>query len=269
MVISRLVLLGGFLLVASGCADSIVLPSNHDVISPGELRRSVIEVNAKAVEIWITRSTGAAARDPAAFVLYFGGNGDRADRWLQVVANGWGSRPVELWGMNYPGCGGSEGPTRVAAVGPDAVAVYDALRHTAGSRPIYIDGSSLGTTAALCVAARRPVAGLILRNPPPLRQLILGHYGWWNLWLLAIPTSMQIPADLDSIANAARCRSPAVFVLSGADQVVPPRYHRLVVDAYAGPKQIIDVPGASHNDPLPKEAGDQLQRAMDWLVPAK
>jgi pimeloyl-ACP methyl ester carboxylesterase len=183
------------------------------------------------------------------------------------VANGWGSRPVELWGMNYPGCGGSEGPTRVAAVGPDALAVYDALRQPAGSRPIYIDGSSLGTTAALCVAAQRPVAGLILRNPPPLRQLILGHYGWWNLWLLAIPTSMQIPAELDSIANAARCRSPAIFVLSGADQVVPPRYHRMVVNAYSGPKQIIDVPGASHNDPLPKEAGDQLQRAMDWLMP--
>lgn len=266
---TRLFLLCGLLLLACGCADSFVLPSNHDVISPGNLRRGVLEVNGKAVEVWITRSPGAATREPAAFVLYFGGNGDRADRWLEVVANGWGNRPVELWGMNYPGCGGSDGPTRLAAVGPDALAVYDALRQTAGPRPIYLHGSSLGTTAALCVAARRPVAGLVLHNPPPLRELILGHYGWWNLWLLAIPVSMQIPADLDSIANGSRCHAPAVFVLSGADQVVPPHYHRLVVDAYAGPKQVIDVPGASHSAPLPHEAGDQLQRAMDWLMPPK
>jgi fermentation-respiration switch protein FrsA (DUF1100 family) len=77
---------------------------------------------------------------------------------------------------------------------------------------------------------------------------------------------MHLPADLDSIANGARCRAPAVFVLSGADQVVPPKYHKLVVDAYAGPKRIIDVPGARHNDPLPPEAGEQVQRAMDWLL---
>jgi len=30
-------------------------------------------------------------------------------------------------------------------------------------------------------------ADLILTNPPPLRQLIMGHYGWWNLWLAAAP----------------------------------------------------------------------------------
>jgi hypothetical protein len=127
----------------------------------------------------------------------------------------------------------------------------------------------LGTTAALCVVARRPVAGLVLHNPPPLRQLILGHYGWWNLWLLAIPVSAQIPHDLDSVANAARCHAPAVFVLSGADHVVPPQYQRLVVDAYAGPKRLIAVPGAPHNAPLPREAGQQLQHDIDWLMSGK
>lgn len=270
---SRLRILGLLLFVslptAGGCADSFVLPSNHEVLSPTGMTRRMVPVNGKQVEVWITRSPGAVGHEPAAYVLFFVGNADRAERWLSVVADGWDKRPVEAWGMNYPGSGGSDGPARLASIGPDALGVYDAMRRVAGSRPIFIHAASLGTTAALCVAARRPVAGLVLHNPPPLRQLILGHSGWWNLWLLAIPVSAQIPHDLDSIANAERCHAPAVFVLSGADQVVPPRYHWMVVDAYAGPKRVISVPGASHNEPLPHEAGEQLQRDIDWLMSGK
>ncbi|HEY2588636.1 MAG TPA: alpha/beta hydrolase [Tepidisphaeraceae bacterium] len=223
-------------------------------------------MNGKRVEVWTTGSPGARDRAPSGYVLFFGGNGDRADRWLHVVADGWGDRPVVVWGMNYPGYGGSDGPTRLDAVAPDALAVYDALRNVAGSKPIYLHASSFGTTAALCVAARRPVAGLVLHNPPPLRQLILGNYGWWNLWLLAFPVSAQIPPELDSISNAAHCSAPAVFVLSGADTVVPPRFQQMVVGTYAAPKRVIDVPGASHNDPLPRDAGERVQRAIDWLT---
>lgn len=257
------------LLAGGGCADSFVLPSNHEILSPTGMTRRIVAVAGKQVEVWVTRSPSAVGHEPAAYVLFFVGNGDRAERWLSVVADGWDKRPVEAWGMNYPGYGGSDGPARLAAIGPDALGVYDAMRKVAGWRPIFIHAASLGTTAALCVAARRPVAGLVLHNPPPLWQLIMGHYGWWNLWLLALPVSAQIPHDLDSIANAARCHAPAVFVLSGADRVVPPRFHRLVVDAYAGPKRVIDVPGAPHNAPLPHEAAEQLQRDIDWLMSGK
>ena len=49
------------------------------------------------------------------------------------------------------------------------------------------------------VAANRPVAAIVLQNPPPLRQLILGHYGWWNLWLIATPVALGVPSELDSL----------------------------------------------------------------------
>lgn len=256
-------------LAAGGCADSFVLPGNHERLSPVDMERRIVEVDGKHVEVWITRSPGALTHEPQAYVLFFVGNGDRAERWLSVVADGWDQRPVEVWGMNYPGYGGSDGPTRLAQIGRNALGVYDAVGKIAGPRPIFIHAASLGTTAALCVAARRPVAGLVLHNPPPLRQLILGHYGWWNLWILAVPVSAQIPSDLDSIANATHCHAPAVFVLSGADRVVPPQFQRLVVSAYAGAKRVIEVPGASHNQPLPREAGKQLRHDIDWLMSEK
>lgn len=167
--------------------------------------------------------------------------------------------------MNYPGSGGSDGPARLARVGTDAVAAFDAAKRAAGRRPVFIWAGSFGTTAALHVAARRPVDGMFLQNPRPLRQLILGSYGLWNLWLLAGPAALQIPSDLDSIANARKATAPVVFTLSLADEVIPDRYHRMVVDAYAGPKRVIEMPGARHDDPLTREAAQQFNEGIDWV----
>ena len=248
-----------------GCADSLIIQTNHETIDPGGATRRVVRVDGRVVECWVTRSAGAMGTEPRAFVLFFVGKGDRADRWIVAVAGAWKNWPVELWGMNYPGSGGSEGPPRLAQLGPDALGVFDEMKRVAGDRPIFIQAGSLGTVPALCVAARRPVAGMVLQNPVPLRQLILGRYGWWNLWLVALPASMQLPADLNSTANAAHSRAPAIFISAGADRVIPPHYHRLVIDAYAGPKKIVPVPGANHNDPLPREAAQELARDLDWL----
>ena len=93
------------------------------------------------------------------------------------------------------------------------------------------------------------VAGLILHNPPALRQLILHQHGWWNLWLLAGPIAAQIPADLESIANARVAHTRAIFLLAEQDEIVAPRFQRLVVDAYAGEKRVITLRGAYHNSP--------------------
>lgn len=251
---------------ACGCADdSLVLSPNHEAIDPGTATRRVVHVNGRAVECWVARSPGARRDGPRAFVMLFPGKGDRADRWTAAVARSWGDLPVEMWGLNYPGSGGSDGPVRLRLVVPDAQAVFDAMHKTAPGRPVFLYAGSFGTAVALGLAARRPVAGLILQNPVPLRQLIMGRYGWWNLWLLASPVAASIPPDLDSIANAHRVTAPAVFLLADRDEVIPPRYHQMVVDAYAGPKRVIPLPGARHNDPLTREAAEALARDRTWL----
>ena len=131
-------------------------------------------------------------------------------------------------------------------------------------------GTSIGATAALHVAAHRPVAGLILQNPPPLREMILRRFGWWNLWLLAGPVALQIPKDLDSIANVRkRLVRAAIFLLAEKDEVVPPGYHKLVVDAYAGEKRVISLPSAHHNDPIEGTALADLNNGLELVADAK
>ena len=107
---------------------------------------------------------------------------------------------------------------------------------------------------------------MILQNPPPLKQLILGAHGWWNLWLLATPVTLSVPGELDSIANARRCTAPAVFLLAQDDEVIPPPYQRKIIDAYAGEKHVIKLKGARHVQPLTSEQEDQLHKQMDWLL---
>jgi pimeloyl-ACP methyl ester carboxylesterase len=204
--------------------------------------------------------------------LRFYGNADRADRWAAIEAEMWNNRAVEIWGMNYPGFGGSTGPARLSRIGPATLAAFDELQRQATSQsataPIVLFGTSIGVTAALHVAESHPteIAGVILHNPVPLREIILRQFGWWNLWLLAGPIALQIPQDLDGIANARASRAPAIFLLAEKDEIVAPRFHQLVVQAYAGEKRLIELRGAHHNDPIEGTALADLNGALDWLL---
>jgi len=248
--------------------DRLVLfPSTYRIDAGAAVRKS-IPFQAGELEVWTSRSALAQQRgQPELFVLRFYGNADRADRWVAAEAEMWNNRAVEVWGMNYPGFGGSTGPTRLAKLGPAALTTFDELQKVAGSRPIVVFGASLGTTTALHIAAHRKIAGLILHNPPALRQIILRQFGWWNLWLFAGPMAYKIPSDLDSVANARTSHVPAIFLLAENDEVVAPRFQQMVVNAYAGEKRIISLPGAGHNSPIEGTALADFHHALDWLSP--
>jgi pimeloyl-ACP methyl ester carboxylesterase len=247
----------------------ILFPTTSPIEAHGAVRQMIPFQNGE-LELWTAKSQLARGNGTAdVHILRFYGNADRAERWTAVEAEMWNNRAVEIWGMNYPGFGGSTGPAKLVRIGPAALTAFDALHNEAGNRPIVIFGASLGATAALHVTANRPVAGVILHNPPALREMILRQFGWWNLWLLAGPIALQVPRDLDSIANAKMVHAPAIFLLAEKDEVVAPRYHRLVVDAYAGEKRVIALPGAYHNSPIEGAALADLHGALHWLLSAQ
>ena len=248
--------------------DRLMLFPSTSPRDPEGATRRFIPFESGQLEIWTARSPRCRPGvPPDAYFLRFYGNADRADGNVAPEAMGWNAaRAVEIWGVNYPGFGGSTGPSGLARIGPAALTAFDALRQTAAGRPIFVFGTSMGTTAALHVAAHRPVAGVVLHNPPPLRQLVLRQYGWWNLWLLAGWVAWRIPDALDSLANARAVHAPGVFVLAEKDMLVAPRFQRMVVDAYAGEKRLVPLPGASHISPIEGPALEAFGRAVDWLL---
>src|SRR6266481_5091262 len=155
----------------------ILFPTRAPIATGGAVRTTVPFENGE-VEVWTAQSRRAHEQGGAdVFILRFYGNADRADWWAAAEAEMWNDRAIEIWGMNYPGFGGSTGPTRLSRIGPAAVAAFDELRRHARDRPILPYGASIGATAALHIAAHRPVAGLVLHNPPPLREMILHQFG--------------------------------------------------------------------------------------------
>ena len=245
----------------------ILFPTTAPIDAEGAVRKMLPFQNGQ-LEVWTAKSRLAQQKGGAdIYVLRFYGNADRADRWAAAEAEMWNDRAVEVWGMNYPGFGGSTGPAHLSRIGPAALTAFDELKRHAADRPVVAFGTSIGATPALHVAAHRRVAGLILHNPVPLREIILRRFGWWNLWLLAGPVALQIPKDLDSVSNAKTIHAPAIFLLAEEDEVVPPRYHKLVVDAYAGEKRVISLHGAYHNDPIEGVGLADFYHALDWFLP--
>jgi hypothetical protein len=273
--------LGLFYLIAvvivGGCADQLLLfPSRGPISTSG--KAVMVQTPTGGVELWAIRSDGMPPLGPAihngielkepapeAYALGFVGNGSRAEVECENFVRYFSQHTVVLYVMNYPGFGASEGKAKVASIPAAALAAYDYVAKKAHGKPIFLVGHSMGTTAALYVATQRPVAGLILHNPPPLRQLIMGRFGWWNGWIAASMVCHAVPDELESLRNAPKVDRPAVFLLAGRDTLVTPPYQMKVVDAYAGPKKLIHLPSYGHNDPVEDNDLPEVWSAVEWM----
>jgi pimeloyl-ACP methyl ester carboxylesterase len=218
-----------------------------------------------SIEIW-TRTVGATDWDDVdVFVLKFSGTAGRAERATYHPMDYWTDLRAELWSFNPPGYGGSTGTASLNTLAAAAATAYRELADIAQGRPIIVMGNSLGTVAALYLSANFPVAGLVLRNPPPVRQLIVGRHGWWNLWVASWLIAQRVPRQICSISNAARSHCPAVFLSSRRDKTVPPQFHDRIIDAYRGPHRVLELKEAEHATSLNLEEQRQYAQHLDWL----
>ena len=244
--------------------DRLILrPSRRPLACAGKVRRT-IPFGGGSLEVW-THRAGAVDREPDVFVLKYPGAGGRAELATDHPVKAWPGWCGEIWTLNPPGYGGSTGPATLQTVAAAARTAFDEVQRQAAGRPILVTGSSLGGAAALAVAANCPVAGLLLRNPPPLRETIRTRFGGPLWWLGAALIARQIPEALCAIRNAQRATAAAVFVVSGRDRTVPPQCQQQVIDAYAGEKRVLVVPDADHHSPLDAEYQPQYESLFAWL----
>ncbi len=254
------------ILLVSIFPDRVVLFPSRYAINPPLMSREVVAAPSGNLDVCVMRTPQAIlANQPDAYVLAFNGNGSRAENELIRLMPMWDEHAVEIWAMNYPGYGQSAGAAKLRNIPPAALAAYDALARRASGKPIFVSGHSIGTTAALYVAAHRPVVGLVLHNPPPLRQLINGRFGWFDFWIASSRVAAAVPDELDSLANASPCKEPAVFILAGHDTFVLPKYQQMVVGAYAGPKESVRIASYEHNTPVTAPEVTAVRVKIDWL----
>jgi len=181
-----------------------------------------------------------AAATPAPAVLYFGGNGEEAS-WT-LADNRW-PREVTVVALNYRGYGTSEGKPSADHLKADALELFDlvAARSDVDRTRIAMFGRSLGTAVATHVAAERPVARVILVSPyDSLAAVGQGHYPF-------LPVSLMLRHKFAPVDEAPRCRMPLLAIVAPADSIIRVAHSRALFDAWAGPKEWIEIRGADHN----------------------
>ncbi len=250
-------------LVPLGCADRLLLHPSVGSIPLGRGAHAAIPFGDGTLDIVRVR---LGSGPPRARVLVFTGNAGRAEREIEAAARLFEAHAVELIALNPPGFGASSGRATLGSLGPSGVALFDAIRAEDASTPLGVYGNSMGGVVALHVASRREVAGVVLRNPPPLRDLILGNYGWWNLWLIALPIALSVPSELDAIENAAAIRVPVVLLRADSDRTVPPEFQVRIEQAFQCPKTTIEYAGG-HNEGLDGPTTARARAAIAEFLP--
>ncbi len=175
-------------------------------------------------------------------IVLNGNGGNRAYRAMLAAALAPHGLSTLLF--DYRGYGGNAGTPSEAGLVRDAHAALDyALsRQDVDPNHVIYFGESLGGSVATALAAARPPSALILRSPfASLADVARYHYPFLPVgWLLRerYPTVELI--------RQVTCRT--LVIVGDADRIVPASQTRLVFDAAAGPKRLLTLEGADHND---------------------
>ncbi|NND97307.1 MAG: alpha/beta hydrolase [Pirellulaceae bacterium] len=252
--------------------DRLVLRPSREPIDHGSLERVVLHWGADKhlLEYFVQ----ANHEDDAALdllVLKFPGTAGRAERTTPFPAQMFPDSPSETWTWNPPGYGGSQGRASLQRMKDASLEFFrHAMDHArvSDSTRIWIVGNSLGCVTALHVATEVTNcdrAGILLRNPPPLTDVVKHVARRYPLGRLIHPVAESLIDEMNATLSASRVELPAVFLQSERDELVLPAMQQKVFDAYAGPKQLVLLEGLSHGGVATEYHEPVIRESVQWL----
>lgn len=174
-------------------------------------------------------------------IIYYGGNGEEISHNLLLDAF-WEEHSFLM--VNYRGYGDSEGVPSQTNLFQDALFLLDhiAQQESIPLEHIILMGRSLGSGVAVHVAKHRMVKAIILITPfDSVKNVAQHHYPF-------VPVSPLLKHPFDSVALAPEIDIPLLGIIGTNDQIIANSFSHNLIDAWKGPKQLVTIPGASHND---------------------
>jgi uncharacterized protein len=175
-------------------------------------------------------------------LLWFYGNGENIAAIAPVLRD-LAPPHASLLVLDYPGYGGSQGRATEAGLYATAEAAYAALAQRADVDPtrVYVYGRSIGSAAAVRLAGRHAVAGLVL-DSPFTNALEMSRA------LYAILPRFILRLSLDNLQGMRDVACPVLVFHGTADRLAPPEMGRRVAAVAPRGAELVLIEGAGHND---------------------
>ncbi len=161
----------------------------------------------------------------------------------------------------YPGYGPRAGDVGEGPLVDDAARSI-ALAHRQYGPPLLVLGESLGAGVAAAAVVRQSeaVAGLMLITPwDRLENVASFHYPW-------LPVGWLLRDRYDSVVHLDGFNRPVVVAVAAQDEIVPARFGEALYRALPGPKRLLVMPGAGHNDWPGRVDAGWWRQALDFLL---
>jgi pimeloyl-ACP methyl ester carboxylesterase len=161
----------------------------------------------------------------------------------------------------YPGYGprdGALGEQSLVADGQQTIA----LAHRLYGTPLLLIGESLGAAVAASAASHEhdKTAGLLLVSPwDRLAHVAAYHYPW-------LPVKWLLNDQYDSAAHLSAFDRPVLVVVAERDSIVPTRFSEALYRALPGPRRLIVVKDAEHNDWIAHIDESWWREAIDFVL---
>ena len=244
----------------------LLAPSSRRL--PCEKQEVQVPYRHGAVQLWHERSPDGESTHvdpPELLILRLLGRRGRAELATQDPSNRLKGVRSITWTLNPPGFGGSSGPITVAAYVGSVVAAYDFLAARFAGVPIWVYGKSIGGTAAMYLAAHRPVSALVAKNLIDVPATVHRRIRPWVPRAIGDVIESSIPAEFRPRLWSHRSSCPALFVISTADRLSWPHMQDAVVASYAGVATVLQVAGTHDDQALVPEDEARYASAINSL----
>ncbi|MEA5410378.1 alpha/beta fold hydrolase [Synechococcus sp. BA-120 BA3] len=212
----------------------LYFPQPRAADAPGELLALPITGGPPGGRVLVTvrRRPGPLA------LLYFGGNAEAVEGQLPLLTAAFPEHSLYL--LHYRGYGGSSGQPSERALFADALALFDRVRADHGQ--IAVIGRSLGSAVAVHVAARRPVARLVLVTPfDSIEAVAARHYP-------LVPVGLLLQDKYRSDQAAPRVGAPTLLIAAERDEVIPRANTDALLSSFRpGVASLVVLPVEGHN----------------------
>jgi uncharacterized protein len=174
-------------------------------------------------------------------VIFFQGNADtlagRAGRFREIAAAG-----VGLLALSFRGYGGSTGHPTEDGLHRDAMAAYEFAAARYSTDRIVLWGYSLGSGVAVALAAKRPIAKLVLEAPyTSAVDVAASIYPF-------VPVRLLMKDQFHSDEQIQKVKAPILIIHAEHDQVIPISFGERLFAMAPEPKRFVRFPQGRHED---------------------